>query len=483
MLHIIPYPNKVEIKDGYYLPPYRIDKKIEETNLGQEGYILEIDKNGISITSEGENGIYYGEQTLIQIFEQYPEGVPFVKITDTPKYNYRGFMLDCSRHFFTVKEIKKQLDVLAKLKINIFHWHLTDDQGWRIEIDKYPLLTEVGSKRKQTGKDSKPIEGYYTKKEIKEIIKYCDERFINIIPEVDMPGHFKAAIAAYPYISCREEKIYVGEGFGISPDIACGGKKATYDFCYDILDEIAELFPYKYIHLGGDEALKLYWLDCDHCQGMMKEQNLQNEEELQGYFMSKMVEYLSNKGKKVINWNDAMRGGNLEGDITVQYWKESKECKEVVEREAKNGRDIIISPFFSYYLDYPHAMTPLSKTYNYEINDTLKENVIGLEAPLWTEFVTNEKKLEEMAYPRIIAVAERAWSEENLYKSFLERLESFKKVLDRYNINYNKKPNPSIIDKIGLIKFYFNAMSKIGKGNINAMRETAKKLKQKYKDK
>ena len=228
-------------------------------------------------------------------------------------------MLDCVRHFFTVEEIKKQIDMLALLKINTFHWHLTDDQGWRIKSDKYPLLTEVGGSRKQTMGDGIKVEGYYSKEDIREIVDYCKQNYINVIPEIDIPGHFRAAIAAYPHLSCFQQKTIVGEGYGISPYIACAGKQSVYDFLYDLLDEILELFPYEYIHLGGDEALKLNWITCPDCQKTIQENNLKNEEELQGYFMTKMVKYLNGKGRKVINWNDGMLGGNIQGDIVVQY--------------------------------------------------------------------------------------------------------------------------------------------------------------------
>lgn len=482
MLNVIPYPNEIMEKEGFLKLPAQTEKKTLKTELGEEGYILDISAKGITIIAQSEEGFFYAEQTLSQLIKQYDDALPCMTIQDKPKYAHRGYMLDCSRHFFTVEQIKKQIDILAKLKINVFHWHLTDDQGWRVQIDKYPLLTEIGSKRAQTQGDGIKVEGYYTKKQIKEVVAYCKERYINVLPEIDVPGHFRAAIAAYPQLSCLGEKISVGEAFGISPHIACAGKQSVYEFYYNVFDEIIELFPYQYIHLGGDEALKLNWISCEHCQKTISDNNLKNEEELQGYFMTKLVNYLNKKGKRVINWNDGMLGGNIEGDIVVQYWKESKECKKVVEDEAKKGRQVIMSPFFSYYLDYPNGMTSLKKTYNYDINEELKNSVIGLEAPLWTEHVKDINKLEEMTYPRIIALAERAWSNENRYESFLTRLIYFNKILDEHNINYSNQPNPPFIKgKINVVKFFINALSKVDKDNIRAMKQTKKLLNAKYK--
>ena len=482
MLKLIPYPNKVTLKEGVLEKPYKINEIKTLSSLGEEGYKMTIDNDGVTIKAVSDKGLFYGKQTLKQLEIQYKNALPFLEIEDSPQYSYRGYMLDCVRHFFTVEEIKKQIDMLALLKINTFHWHLTDDQGWRIKSDKYPLLTEVGGSRKQTMGDGIKVEGYYSKEDIREIVDYCKQNYINVIPEIDIPGHFRAAIAAYPYLSCFQQKTIVGEGYGISPYIACAGKQSVYDFLYDLLDEILELFPYEYIHLGGDEALKLNWITCPDCQKTIQENNLKNEEELQGYFMTKMVKYLNGKGRKVINWNDGMLGGNIQGDIVVQYWKESKECKQAAYDEVKKGRKVIVSPFFSFYLDYPAGMTPLKKTYNYKIDINMEGNVWGLEAPLWTEHVENVNKLEEMTYPRLIAVAERNWTKRADYKSFLTRLKYFYKILDMRKIAYSKNPNPFFLKgKFDMIKFFVNALKKVDKENIKAQRATKKLLNQKYK--
>ncbi len=482
MLNIIPYPNDVELKEGFLDLPIKPNKNIINPNLDEEEYYLDIGNKGIQVTAKTDKGFFYAQQTLLQLYKQFKGKLPFMSIKDKPKYSHRGFMLDCARHFFSVKEIKKQIDILAQLKINVFHWHLTDDQGWRVEIEKYPLLTKVASKRAQTQGDGIIVEGYYTKEEIKEVVAYCKKNYIDVIPEIDVPGHFRAAIAAYPQLSCREKEIKVGEGFGISPHIACAGKQEVYEFLYNILDELVELFPYEYFHLGGDEALKLYWLDCPHCQKAISDNNLKNEEELQGFFMSKLVVYLNDKGKKVINWNDGMLGGNITGDLVVQYWKQSKICNQVVEKETKEGRKVIISPFFSFYLDYPSGMTPLKKAYNYEINSNVEGAVLGLESPIWTEHIKDIDRLEYMVYPRLIAVAERGWTNNNMYQSFLTRLGNFYKILEDYNINYNRQPNPSFLKgKWDVLKFFAKALRSVDKENITAMARTKKLLRAKYK--
>ncbi|MDD4316169.1 MAG: beta-N-acetylhexosaminidase [Clostridia bacterium] len=481
-MKLIPLPQALTVSNKDFLTkPYIINNIIAEKVAGPEGYRLDIGSQGVVITAETPRGLFYAKQTLTQLEEEYAEQLPFVSITDFPRYAYRGFMLDCSRHFFPIDIIKKQLDIMATLKLNTFHWHLTDDQGWRIQLDGFPRLTEIGSKRAQTAGDGKKVEGFYTKDEISDIVAYCADRFIEVIPEIDLPGHFKAALAAYPQFSCNQLEITVGEGFGISPDILCAGKEESYEFCYSILDEVAELFPGRYFHLGGDEALKLYWLDCPDCQKRIADCGLKNEEELQGYFMSKMVAHLNEKGKTVINWNDGMLGGNIKGDIIVQYWKENKIGREVAIKEAKNGRKVIISPFFSYYLDYPYGMTPLKKTYNYEADGAITDQVIGLEAPLWTEHIEDAEKLWQQIYPRLVALAERAWSNKKDYQSFLTRLDNFNNILNRYNILYCNNPNPYLLPgKLATLKFFIKALSRVEKGNLNAMKKTKEKLKNKY---
>jgi hexosaminidase len=477
MIKIIPQPLLVEYIEGR--AGTEISSEIN-SDIPNEGYIIDAIKDGIKIQYSTESGLYYANKTIKQILSQSKFGLPQLHIEDTPKYGYRGFMLDCSRHFFDKEAIKKYIDILADLKINKFHWHLTDDQGWRVEIKAYPLLTEVGSKRKSTRNDGIAVEGFYTQDDIKEIISYCNERFIEVIPEIDMPGHFTSAIASYPNLGCEDKEIGVSESFGIHADIACAGKESTYIFCENVLKEIFNLFPSKFIHLGGDEALKLKWINCPDCQKAIKENNLANEEELQGYFMNRMVNFAIENGKDVINWNDGLLGGNINDNVVMQYWEESKKSKEILYKEALNERKVIMSPFYSYYMDYPYGMTSLKKTYNYEIDEKIKSSVIGLETPIWTEYVENTDKLEYMIFPRLIAIAERAWSLDNHYDTFLIRLEEFNNSLDEKNIKYAEKFNPNkIISVFQVVKFFRNAFDTTLRKNLKlrVLNKSANKLK------
>lgn len=477
MLKIIPEPKEIiymegEVGDGLFI--------ITEPNIPKEGYELYLNEKGITIYASDKEGVFYAQKSLEQIIAQC-EKLPCVVVKDAPKYSYRGFMLDCSRHFFTVEEILKQIDVLADLKINKFHWHLTDDQGWRIEIEEYPDLVNIGSKRYSTRKDNLPVTGYYTKSDIRKVVSYCSERFIEVIPELDMPGHFTAAIASYPFLGCENKQIKVSEHFGIHSDIACAGKESTYIFIKKVLEEIIELFPSDYIHLGGDEALKLKWINCPDCQKTIKEKNLKDEEELQGAFLSEIIKFINSRGKKAILWNDGLLGGNISGNYTVQYWKESKRFIEVTNKEAAKGRKVIYSPFFSFYLDYPCGMTPLKKVYNYK-NKISDEAISGMEAPLWTEYVPNVKQLEFMTYPRLAAFAERAWSTEINYFLFIKKLNSFLSYLNNNDIDYNNNYNPTIFGRIlETAKFFINAYDSTLKEASKEMLASKKAWNKKYK--
>lgn len=477
MLKIIPQPRFIEYKEG--LSKNKIDYVMDKT-ISQEGYILDASAEGITLRHSTPEGKFYGEKTIEQILRQSQFGIPQMVIKDSPRYAYRGFMMDCSRHFFDMETIKKYIDIISGLKINKFHWHLTDDQGWRIEIKKYPLLTQTGSYRKSTRKDNKPVSGFYTQEEIREIVNYCAERYIEVIPEIDMPGHFTSAIASYSFLGCENKIIPVSESFGIHADIACAGKETTYEFCENVLEEVFQLFPSELIHLGGDEALKLKWIKCPHCQKKITDNNLKNEEELQGYFMNRLIDFANSRGKKVINWNDGLCGGNI-SEVIMQYWKESKIGKEVLYKEIEKGRKVIMSPFFAYYMDYPYGMTSLKKTYNYEMRENINDAVLGLEAPIWTEYVEDAKKMDYMVFPRLIAVAERAWNEENNYDTFLERLEEFNNYLDIYEINYAKNYNPRKIKAAGqVIRFFSNAYDSTLRKNLKLLTLDRKARKKKY---
>ena len=427
-LNIIPKPNQVDFYGGTVNPAelpveYHIDD-----SFGEEKYVLDIQKNKATIISKGEKGRYYAEKTYMQLVSQ--GDLPLCKIVDEPAYSYRGFMIDSARHMQTVEELKKYILAAAEFRFNIFHWHLCDDQGWRIESEAFPELMEIGAYRDCHGFGSdngSRYGGYYTKDEIRDIIAFCKELYIDVIPEIDVPGHTTAIIATYPELSCRGEKIPVATNGGIFKDILCPGKEEVYEFCYKLFDEICELFPYGYIHIGGDEAPKARWCSCEKCQAKIKAEGLKDVEELQGYFTNKIIAYLEQvKGRKVLAWNEVLNSGIVTDSAIVCDWMDRKhKCEEY----ANKGGKIIAEDFYYYYLDYPYGMTPLKKTYGFsplleKLTEEGKKNVLGVETPIWTEYVEDFERMCYMCFPRLIACGEAGWTrEENKdYKSFRKRL-------------------------------------------------------------
>jgi len=412
----------------------------------KEGYILDIDDSGIGIRSGYEEGLFYGLQTFRQILFIYGRSLPFCKIEDFPRFEYRGFMLDTCRHFFEVDMVLKMLDLCALLKLNTFHFHITEDQGWRVEIEKYPLLTKIGSFRKETfirGKsDNTPVQGFYTKEDIKKIAAYSEKLNIKIIPEFDLPGHFRSAIAAYPHLSCEEKQIEVDTRYGISKHIACAGKESTYVFIKDVLDELIDMFNTDMIHIGGDEAPKGKWKQCPHCQEKIKKEGLSGEEDLQGFFINYIHRYLKEKNIKTITWNESLKASNLDKEIIIQHWLDGFKRKNVI-KGINDGRRTILSDFFHFYLDHPYAAVPLRKTYRFNpllkgIKKGNEKYIMGLEAPLWTEYVSDERRVHYMTFPRLAALSERAWSKHQVqdYSDFLNRLESFNKILQSMQVDF-----------------------------------------------
>lgn len=440
-LNIIPKPNNVEFYGGETKTSELPIEYITDENLGEEAYILDVQKNKVSIISKSEKGRYYAKMTYMKLAEK--GNIPLCKITDEPAYSYRGFMIDSARHMQTIEEIKKYICAAAEFKFNIFHWHLCDDQGWRIESEAYPELMEKGAYRDCHGfgsEDGRAYGGYYTKEEIRDVIAFCKERFIDVIPEIDMPGHTTAMISTYPWLSCRGEQIPVETKGGIFKDILCAGKDEVYEFCFRLLDEICELFPYGYIHIGGDEAPKARWCNCEKCQAKIKAEGLKNEEELQGYFSNRIITYLEDvKGKKVLAWNESLNSGILKNTTIICNWMDrSHKCEEY----ANAGGKVIGEDFYHYYLDYPYGMTPLKKTYGYspvlkKMNEEGRKNVIGVETPIWTEYIEDFDRMCYMCFPRMIACAETGWTkEENKdYKSFRERVKTYEGKLVSIGIN------------------------------------------------
>ena len=429
-------------------------------SIKAEGYILDITPENIIIKAKDGAGMFYAVQTLKQIIpvQAYETpldlervSLPTMKIDDAPHFPYRGFMLDCSRHFWDVETIKEVLDILAMHKMNRFHWHLTEDQGWRIEIKKYPLLTEIGSLREQTttghneGLDGIPYGGYYTQKEIKEIVKYAKERFITIVPEIEIPGHSLGALSAYPWLGCEGEKgnYKTWAYWGVSKQIACAGKESTFKFWEDVLDEVMALFPGEYIHIGGDEAPRDMWKECPHCQQRIKENGLKNEAELQSYVNNRIEAHLKKNGRKMIGWDEILEGG-VSRDATIMSWRGTVGGIAA----AKKGNHVIMTPGDYCYLDYRQttdrkdeldsngSYVPLRKSYSFNPYDQLSKDeekyILGVQGNLWTEYVTTPMQLQYKALPRLGAIAEIGWSNPSPETKDVEEFIGRAKELARY---------------------------------------------------
>jgi hexosaminidase len=439
---------------------------VEDPALGNEGYKLVVDEKGVSLTAASGAGLFYGIQTLLQLIPENGKTVPYVTITDQPRFAYRGLHLDVSRHMFPAEFVKKYIDLLAHHKLNRFHWHLTEDQGWRIEIKKYPKLQEIAAYRKETvigharnadpknpkDFDGKRYGGYYTQEEVKDIIKYAADRYVTIIPEIEMPGHALAALSAYPELGCTGGPYQAATTFGVFDDVFCAGKEETFTFLEGVLDEVVTLFPSKYIHIGGDECPKAKWETCPHCKKRMKAENRKNTHELQSYFIQRVEKYLNSKDRQIIGWDEILEGG-LAPNATVMSWR----GEEGGIAAAKQGHDVIMTPtgwcYFDYYQDTtaenePLAIggyLPVSKVYSYEpipavLTADEAKHILGVQANLWTEYIPTPEHVEYMMYPRACAIAEVAWSakENRNYEDFLTRLDTHFKHLDAWDVHYAK---------------------------------------------
>lgn len=449
VLNIIPPVKSLKPVDGSFTIPRNgniIDctvKKINPEILGEESYRLEVTPENIIISASSNCGLYRGFQTVKQLVKLNTNGtIPCFTADDCPRFSHRAFMIDSCRHMQTVAELKKMIDAAALLKYNVFHWHLSDDQGFRFQCENYTRLNTVGSYRDgddfgSTHKDGL-YGGFYTKDEMREIVSYCASKYIDVIPEIDMPGHVTSLIASYPELSCEGKELPVCARNGILPDILCAGKKSTYEFVYTLLDEVCEVFPSRYIHIGGDEAPKVKWYACDECKRAMIDNGLKSAEQLQGFFTGKIVDYLTSKGRKAIVWNDSLKSGLVPDNVIVQYWMGSKSAAV---KHANNGGALINSDFYHYYADYPYGMTPLRKTYSYEplfggIKKENTDNLIGAEMPVWTEFICDEARMHYLAFPRLAAFAETAWCNGNQknYRSFKSRMIKFTRIFNEMGI-------------------------------------------------
>lgn len=444
-MKLVPQPYKITKLTGFS-SLREIDLFENAPEFSEEEYELDISADRITARASGEKGFYYAKKTMKQISLLYDK-IPCVLIHDKPRFSYRGIMIDCARHMFSIAELKKMISVASDFKFNKLHWHLSDDQGFRIEIESFPELTEKGSVRKCDEfincKSDKEYSGYYTKEQIKEIIDFCKANFIDVIPEFDMPGHQSALLHVFPEFTCSGDAVEVKTKQGIFKDIICAGNDEARRVLEKILDEICELFPYEYIHIGGDEVPKENWKTCEKCQKIMAENSLSDENALQCFFINKMAEYLENKGKKCIVWNDCLKGEGLSKTLTVQQWQGTAKKTALA---ANGGQKIIMSHFGAYYVDYPYGMHPLSAAYSFEpcnfrgLNADGKKNIIGVESPIWTEHINNEDRLEYMCFPRWFAVAETAWSEKK-NKSYNDFYSVCRRLCDIYrNAGVNCAP-------------------------------------------
>lgn len=455
-LSLIPAPYEISYLPGFSKADVPVEKK-EDTRLKNESFVIHIDGK-IRIRASSQAGFFYAENLLDQIKFQCGQNIPNLYIKDMPKYSYRAFMIDSCRHFVTMENLKRMIDYCAKLRFNVFHWHLSDDQGWRAEIKKYPELTEIGSVRYGNHFGSEQNDeihsGYYTQDEMREIVRYAHERHMKVVPEIDMPGHVSALLASIPSLVCGDKKVEIKTKPGVFKDIICAGNDENYDTLYEILDEICEIFPDEYIHIGGDEAPKNQWKACEDCQSLMKQENLADEEELQGYFINRIKNYLSQKGKKVITWNESLNGGNLDKDITVQMWMDRKGLSK------KSGNPVIVSDFFHMYADYPYSMTPLKKVYEY--NTDINSKVIGTDIPIWTEYIENIEYMEYMCFPRYIAAAQSAWSRNKpAYEQFKTQLIE---LMDYFGIeNAAKKEDwdPNTFSRLSNVIKHFGSIAPV----------------------
>ena len=446
--------------------------------LPEEAYELRVTSQGVTIVAAAPAGVFYAFQTLRQLLPAEIESsdpvaeidwvLPAVDIADVPRFPYRGLHLDVGRHFFDVEFVKKYIDTMARFKLNRFHWHLTEDQGWRIQIDSYPKLTAVGAWRDETTLegntdpyigDGRPHGGFYTKNEVRDVVAYAAARFVTVIPEIEMPGHATAAIAAYPELGCTDAQLAVSTNWGVHDTIFCP-QESTFEFVEAVLAEVVEMFPSEYIHIGADEVPKRQWKESAVAQGVMRREGLADEEELQSWFVRRAEAYLRSHGRSLIGWDEILEGG-LAADATVMSWRGTEGGIEA----ARRGHDVIMTPVEHAYFDFyqadpatePLAMNwagfglPLETVYAFEpVPDVLtteeSRHILGPQGNLWTEYIATPEHAEYMAYPRAVALAEVAWSprEARDWPDFMLRLGEVMRHLDVLDINYRVPDGMSV---------------------------------------
>jgi hexosaminidase len=425
--------------------------------LGKEGYTLQVTPEGVVARASQPAGLFYAVQTLRQLL---PAGggsaLPAVDIQDAPRFPWRGLMLDVCRHFFPLDFILRLIDAMALQKLNVLHWHLTDDQGWRIEIQHYPGLTEVGSRRKASPYptnrrelDGVPHGGFFTQAQVKQVVAYAAERFITVVPEIEMPGHAMAALTSYPELGCTGGPYEVRTFWGVEEDVFCAGNEQVFTFLQNVLDEVLELFPSQFIHIGGDECPKVRWEACPKCQAVIKEKGLKDEHELQSYFIRRIEPYLNAHGRRLIGWDEILEGG-LAPNATVMSWRGIQGGIQA----AQEDHDVVMTPTSHCYLDYyqsedrehePPAIggyVSLEKSYSYEpvpegFTPAQAAHVLGVQGNLWTEYIPTEEQASYMYFPRATALAEVGWSApEKDFADFQTRLAFFLPRIKQLGLNY-----------------------------------------------
>jgi hexosaminidase len=409
-----------------------------EKELGPQGYRLEINTENVTIHANQADGFFMAIATIRQLLPLGGKKVslPSLTILDKPEFTWRGMMLDVGRHYFPKDVIKRYIDLLSFYKFTELHWHLTDDQGWRIEIKKYPKLTEVGAWR--TESDGSKYGGFYKQEEVREIVAYAESRGITIVPEIEMPGHSSAALAAYPELSCTGGPFTVPVGWGVFEDVYCAGKESTFNFLEDVLTEVLDMFPSKFIHVGGDECPKARWIKCPDCQKRIKDEGLKNEAELQSYFIHRIEKFLNSKGRRLTGWDEILEGG-IAPSATIQLWRDWKYAKEA----AKEGHDVIMSPTSHTYLNSSPEGLTLEKVYSfYPMPDDfpveLQNHILGGECDLWTEGVKDGARIDFQMFPRILAMSECMWNGKNRqsYADFYKRVQTEYTRLQKMGVKY-----------------------------------------------
>lgn len=437
-----------------------------------ESYNLVSNARGVTVVGD-TSGVFYGSQTLLQLISVSSNEISIIhaEIEDYPRFKWRGMHLDVARHFRSVDFVKRYIDLMSRYKLNTFHWHLTEDQGWRIEIKAYPKLTEIGAWRKETMVaknfnpyvgDGIPHGGFYTQDDIREVVAYAAARRITVVPEIEMPGHAQAALAAYPELACTPGPFEVATTWGVFEDVFCP-TEVTFGFLEKVLDEVLELFPSKYIHIGGDEVPKRRWRESDEAQAIMRREGLKNEDELQSWFIQRIERYLNGKGRLIIGWDEILEGG-LAPNAAVMSWRGEAGGIEA----ASHGHNAVMSPGFALYFDHyqsesgnePLAIgghTPIEKVYAYEpvpaaLEADRSHHIMGAQANIWTEYIKTDEHVEYMAFPRLMALAERVWSPEEVrnFEDFQLRLMPQYRMLDRLNVHY-RIPNPIGFDPIATL--------------------------------